>query len=69
MPQYNLKRILLSIANIEPNTGFGQDAVSVGCFLFEETGTERKKILPVAKGEPFSFKMSVSFTGRSRMYD
>ena len=44
MPQYNLRRFLLFIANIEPKASYGEDAVSVGCFLFEETGTNRKML-------------------------
>ena len=44
MPQYNLKRFLLFIANIEQKVYYGEDAVSVGCFLFEETGTKRKML-------------------------
>lgn len=44
MPQYNLRRFLLFIANIETKTDHGDEAVSVGCFLFEEIGTNRKML-------------------------
>ncbi len=43
MPKYGLSRFLLFIANIETNN-YGGDAVSVGCFLFEETGTNREML-------------------------
>jgi len=60
MPQYNLRRFLLFIANIEPKADHGEDVVSVGCFLFEQTGTKRKvlkgnfNLLP--KESPFRSK-------------
>lgn len=40
MPKYGLSRFLLFIANIE-GENYGGDAVSVGCFLFEEMRTKR----------------------------
>jgi len=60
MPQYNLTRFVLFIANIEPKADHGEDAVSIGCFLFEETGTKSKmrqgnfNLLP--KESPFRSK-------------
>ncbi|KAJ7393011.1 hypothetical protein OS493_008259 [Desmophyllum pertusum] len=44
MPKYGLSRFLLFIANIEPQN-IGGNAVSVGCFLFEESGTNHRKVL------------------------
>ena len=44
MPQYNLRRFLLLIANIETEADHGGNGVSVGCFLFEETGANRKML-------------------------
>ena len=44
MPTYGLSRFLLFIANIEPQN-IGGNAVSVGCFLFEESGTNHRKVL------------------------
>ena len=44
MPQYKLRRFILFIANIEPKDEHGVNGVSVGCFLFEETGTNHKML-------------------------